>query len=367
MEVRIQKVKLFFHIFIIFKYTVLIDSTPPNAGMVYDGLTVGIDLQFSSNAFRAQANWINFTDDESGISHYTVTVFYRSMDSNYTLVYTEQLSNWTQEITLDRFTFDTGYHVVVQVEAYNYAGLVTALNTTGVTIDLSAPVLTRLNDVPSPSTNDDEDYRNTNDAYSLNWNASDTDSGVVRIEAAIHEVTEGKRVLVYPNVTIGYVVLPDSSLTPGVHVWTVNSLNLTSGRKYVGTLLFTNGAGLQLRAETNGILVDTNPPELQTVEVLGVVTEPNGGTYSVTSTDVIEGRWQATDRESNLIQYRAGIKDTNGVYITSGGDELVDFGYSRGGILSGLTLTIGSSYQLEVIATDQSGLQSSRVTSRTFR
>ena len=344
----------------------LVDSTPSNVGRVYDGLSPGIDVQFSSNAFSVQAHWINFTDDESAISHYIVTVFYRTMDSEYTLAYAEQLSNWTQEVAIDRFTFDTGFHVLVQLEAYNLAGLVTAANTTGVSIDLSAPVLTRLNDVSTPSLRDDENYQNMNDMYSLNWNASDPDSNIVRIEVALFEVSEGRKVLVYPNATTVYEVLPDSMLTPTVHVWTVRNLNLTSGRTYVGTLLFTNGAGLQLRAETNGILVDTNPPELQTVEVLGIIGEPNGVTFSVTTTDVIEGRWQAIDRESNLIQYQAGIKDTNGLYITSGGDQLVDFGYSRGGILSGFMLVMGNSYQLEVLAIDQSGQESPRMTSRTF-
>ena len=344
----------------------LVDSTPPNPGQIYDGLSPGIDLEFSSDAFSVRAHWINFTDNESGISHYIITVYYSEVDSEYRLAYTERLSNWTQEVTLDRFTFDTGYHVLVQLEVYNFAGLLTAVNTTGVTIDLSAPVLTRLNDVPTPSLGNDENYQNTNETYSLNWNASDPDSNIVRIEAALFEVSEGRKVLVYPNATTGYEVLPDSLLTPTVHAWTVTNLNLTSGHTYVGALLLTNGAGLQLRAETNGILVDTNLPELQTVEVLGIIGDPNEDTFSVTTTDVIEGRWRATDRESNLIRYRAGVKDTNGLYITSGEDELVDFGYSRGGILSGFTLVMGTSYQLEVLAIDQSGQESSRMTSRAF-
>ena len=98
----------------------------------------------------------------------------------------------------------------------------------------------------------------------------------------------------------------------------------------------------------------------------GNIGDPNEDTFSVTTTDVIEGQWWATDKESNLIRYQAGIKDTNGLYITSGEDELVDFGYSRGGILSGFTLVMGTSYQLEVLAIDQSGQESSQMTSSTF-
>ena len=344
----------------------LIDSTPPNIGVVYDGLSPGIDLEFSSDAFTAQAHWINFTDDESSISHYVILVFYRAMDSEYTLAYTKQLSNWTQEVTLDRFTFDTGYRVLLQLEAYNLAGLVTAVNTTGVTIDLTAPMVTSLNDIPRPTTSgEDVNYQNVNNSYNMNWNASDPESNIVRVEVALFEVSEGRRVLVYPNATSGYEMLPDTMLTPAVHVWTVEGLDLTSGRTYIGSLLFTNGAGLQLRAETNGIVVDTNPPELQSVRVVGTIGGPNEDTVNITATDVIEGRWEATDRESNLIQYRAGIMNTLGVYITPNEAELVDFGYSRGGILSDLTLVIGNSYRLEVLAIDQSGLASSQMTSFT--
>ena len=344
----------------------LIDSTPPNIGVVCDGLSPGVDLEFSSTAFTAQAHWINFTDDESSISHYVITVFYRAMDSEYTLAYTKQLSNWTQEVTLDRFTFDTGYHVLLQLEAYNLAGLVTAVNTTGVTIDLTAPVVTSLNDVFATLSGDDEDYQSVNHTYNMNWNASDSESTIVRIDVALFEVSEGRRVVVYPNATRGYEVLPDTMLTPTVHVWTVEDLNLTSGRTYVGSLLFTNGAGLQLRAETNGIIVDTNPPEFQSVRVVGTIGELSEDTVNITATDVIEGRWEATDRESNLIRYRAGIRNINSrFYITPNEDELVDFGYSQGGIFSDLTLVIGNFYQLEVLAIDQSGLFSEMRT-RTF-
>ena len=344
-------------------------------GMVYDGMEAGVDAQFSSNAFRVQANWNGFTDDESGLSHYTVSIYYRTSDgSDHILTYTEQVSNLTQAFMEDRFTFDTGYYVVVEIEGFNNAGLGTAVNTTGVTIDLTAPVVTRLNDGANTAADaTDEMYQDNDNTYRLNWNVADPDSDIVRIEAALYDISEGRRVLVYPNASTGYEVILSDTLTPTTPVWTVNGLNLTSGHKYVGRLIFTNGAGLQFQSETNGIIVDINPPELQRVHVLETSTDPNVGIAYVTSTDVIEGRWRATDRETTGIRYRAGIKDTTGIYYSAGSDELVDFGYSEGGILSGLmpALTVGNAmsgpfYQLEVIAIDRSGMSSERMVSNNF-
>ena len=344
-------------------------------GMVYDGLETGVDAQFSSNAFRVQASWHGFTDDESGISYYTISIYYRSSNSSdYILAYTEQVSNLTQAFMADRFMFDTGYQVLVEIEVFNNAGLGTAVNTTGITIDLTAPVVTRLNDGANTAEDaTDEIYQDNVNSYRLNWNAADFDSGIVKIEAALYDISEGRRVLVYPNASTGYDVILSDTLTPTIPVWTVNELNLTTGHKYVGRLIFTNGAGLQVQSETNGIIVDINPPELQRVEVVGASIDPNSGIAAVTSTAVIEGRWRATDRETTGIRYRAGIKDTSGIYYSAGDDELVDFGYSEGGILSDLTPTLtvgnvmsGPFYQLEVIAIDQSGMSSERMVSESF-
>lgn len=355
--------------------SVFIDATPPSMGMAYDGLEAGVDAEFSSNAFRVQANWDRFTDDESGISFYTVTVYYRtSASTDYVLAYTEQVSNLTQVFTADQFTFDTGYQVLVEIEGFNIAGLGTAVNTTGVIIDLTAPEVTRLNNGANTAEDaSDEMYQNDANIYRLNWIAMDPDSSIVRIEAALYDISEGRRVLVYPNASIGYEVVLSDTLTPTTPVWTVNDLNLTSGHRYVGRLVFTNGAGLQIQSDTSGIIVDVNPPELQRVEVVGTSTDSNVGIAAITSTDVIEGRWRATDRETTGIRYRAGIKSTTGIYHSAGGDELVEFGYSEGGIISGLTpaLTVGNAmsgpfYQLEVIATDQSGMSSERMVSNNF-
>ena len=50
---------------------VVIDTSPPIAGKVYDGNQVGFDLKFAKWAKTFSANWDIFTDSHSPISRYT--------------------------------------------------------------------------------------------------------------------------------------------------------------------------------------------------------------------------------------------------------------------------------------------------------
>ena len=54
---------------------VLIDLTDPVGGFVKDGLSVLMNLNYISNPKSVQAVWGNFSDPESGIVQYNVTVY----------------------------------------------------------------------------------------------------------------------------------------------------------------------------------------------------------------------------------------------------------------------------------------------------
>ena len=61
-----------------------VDLTPPVQGSVYDGLFPGpADLEFSSKPATVSAQWQGFSDPESGIEDYQVTI-YRKNDDRYT-------------------------------------------------------------------------------------------------------------------------------------------------------------------------------------------------------------------------------------------------------------------------------------------
>ena len=47
-----------------------LDYTPPIAGTVFDGYGFGVETQYSNDNKVVSANWIGFTDPESGIMVY---------------------------------------------------------------------------------------------------------------------------------------------------------------------------------------------------------------------------------------------------------------------------------------------------------
>ena len=53
---------------------VLVDLTNPVGGFVKDGLSVHMNLNYTSNPKSVQAVWGNFSDPESGIAQYNATI-----------------------------------------------------------------------------------------------------------------------------------------------------------------------------------------------------------------------------------------------------------------------------------------------------
>ena len=56
-------------------FLVRIDLTPPVEGYVKDGAVKGQDIRYSSEAASVGANWDGYTDPESGIRDYRLSVY----------------------------------------------------------------------------------------------------------------------------------------------------------------------------------------------------------------------------------------------------------------------------------------------------
>lgn len=54
---------------------VLVDTTPPIPGYAVDGSNLKKDLVFSSEISTKIVSWNNFTDPESGIDNYVVSIY----------------------------------------------------------------------------------------------------------------------------------------------------------------------------------------------------------------------------------------------------------------------------------------------------
>jgi len=243
------------------------------------------------------------------------------------------------------FSFANGDRIFVQIDAVNGAGLVTAVNSSGVIIDLTPPQLDYIVDGLDPSS--DLQYQTSSTSIATTWQVRDNQSGILQIEGAIFEFREGRRIRVYPDPFFTDVItemIPQGS--PNWEVNELNGLSLTSGSKYVAAISFTNGAGLRVQYESNGVIVDTTPPIVQRVSVLtDSYTDTVSTNLILANPNQIEARWVAFDPESGIREYWVGVVNENLTFVTPGGQEYVNFGTSKGGLLKNTALPPGSGPQ----------------------
>ena len=58
----------------LFSDGVIVDTSPPKAGLVLDGNQEGVDLKYVTWQRRFKANWESFIDPHSSISHYKIAI-----------------------------------------------------------------------------------------------------------------------------------------------------------------------------------------------------------------------------------------------------------------------------------------------------
>ena len=347
--------------FTMFFFAVRIDISEPVIGVVYDGILSNVDQSYSSSLTTVEANWNGFYDYESSIAQYTVSV-YRQPEGAATAnaVYSMVVDGSTNEISLTYFSFTNGDRIFVEVEATNGAGMMASARSDGYTIDLTPPQVSYINDAELST---DVEYQSSNSSYTVNWNVEDMESGIDRIEGALYEIREGRRMRVYPSAPLQRV-----SLSPMQSSWTIrNGLTLNVGARYIASLAFTNGAGLRAVYESNGIVVDPTPPIIQRVFVSTDAYIGDSASDTVTiiaDPDSIEVQWEAYDPESGISGYRGGIIDGNGTFVHN-----FTFGDTQGGVIEGAGSLLDSNetYRVVVVAFNLGGLESQPAYSNPFR
>jgi hypothetical protein len=347
---------------------VRVDITPPVSGVVYDGAVENIDQSYSSSLTTVEANWNRFYDYESSIAQYTVAVYRRAAGAPMPdAVYITIVEGNIYQISISQFSFTNGDQISVTVEARNGAGLTSSVTSDGYIIDLTPPQASYIIDGQGSGAQDDLEYQASNITYDVSWEVRDEESGITQIEGAIFEIREGRRMKVYPSSPFQ----PTVSITPSPQsTWSIGSaeLSLDTGVRYIASLTFTNGAGLRMVYETNGVIVDPTPPAVQRVfvststyigeqgaDVITVVADP----------DSIEVQWMADDPESGIGGYRVGIIDSNDSLVI----DHVRFENTYGGAIEGAgsMLSPNETYRVALIAVNLAGEESMPVYSNQFR
>ncbi|XP_078616233.1 uncharacterized protein LOC144884654 [Branchiostoma floridae x Branchiostoma japonicum] len=347
---------------------VLFDATPPVEGTLRDGLEPDSDLAFSSEPSTVSANWDGYSDPESGIGDYAVTVQRtHSLEGNRThsseIIHEKtSVGPDASHINWHKFHLHHGDHVSVQLETTNQAMGSTVTSSDGFIMDLTKPVMVHLGDGAEPG--EDRAYSADASRISANWIFEDQESGIEMYLITVFRKTVGAKRQIYPE-REQHVEIDGRENT-----WaSPPHLSLIDGAQYIVRVAAVNGAGATTVHETNGVIVDTSPPEMLHVNIgvtAGEIEELEDGYVLHTDLQGIQASWMATDFESGVKSYWVAVG------TTPGGSDVSDYqslGPAADGYVGNLNLQLTNKttnspiYYLTVKAENAAGSFSMNITS----
>lgn len=296
---------------------ITIDATAPTTPTVTDGGA------FAASTTELSASWSS-ADAQSGIANYEYAVG--------TTAGANDVRDWTSAGTLTMLTIGSlslvdGGTYYISVRATNGAGAKSVAGTSdGITIDMTAP--------SQPIVTDDGAYTTIGTQLHAKWSSSDPQSGIAKYECAVGTTPGGTDALAWT-----------SAGTATDYVITVPTL--ISGKTYYISARAINGAGTaSLVGTSDGILVDFTPPTTPVVV--------DDGQYT-TDTSKLHATWTSQDPETGIVGFEYSVG------TTLGGTEFVNWtsvGMDTSITRTGLTLTSGTTYYVNVRATNGVGLKS---------
>ncbi|XP_065839867.1 uncharacterized protein [Oscarella lobularis] len=151
----------------------LIDTSPPLAGRVYDGMD-GDDVDFWYSDVGFWSHWSEFVDEESGVVSYRWLIG-TNPEGCQVLIATAVAENRT--VFCPSCHFIPGVQYFVTVEGTNGAGLKSTASSDGLVVDLTAPDSGTVTSLTWAS----------NDVLTIDWSgASDPDTGISSCLAIAH-------------------------------------------------------------------------------------------------------------------------------------------------------------------------------------
>lgn len=298
-----------------------VDTSPPVSVFVHDGLSSTHDIDYQSSLNSLSVNW-RFVDGESGIYCY----FLRFLP----------LSQWStrqEKVNSTRFTaFGTviqGVSYQASVTAVDHAGLTVSVLSDGVMVDSIPADCSYVND--GFETGIDISFLSAWETAGANWNCSDPESGIVKLNWMIFR-SLGDLVK---------IVILDKNVTHAK----ASDMSFKEGEKYYSLVSVTNAAGLTSNFTSNGFTIDSTPP---VIVKLSAFYHPASKSFDIT--------WSAYDNESGINNYFAAIGLSRDAYDIL---PVTAFGTSERINTSGVvSLQTQTTYYMTVIAVNRASAKS---------
>ncbi|XP_070204336.1 uncharacterized protein [Littorina saxatilis] len=292
---------------------VLVDLTPPIAGRVVDGDDINNDVDYTSEAASIAAAWEGFSDPETGIDSYTLSVFV-----NDVLKHTD--SDIHDEQFVDHsLSLKHGDTAHVEVTSFNKAGSDVKVTSDGQTVDHTPPELIRIGTAHMSAFQ--------NDATSLDfvWEFRDSESWVKEHRYSVYQRLRGAETLFWPKGADHQVIRVDPAAENSTEDLQLQSLSLVNGASYVLQVTAVNRAKMSATARSQRVTIDTTPPVVEKIRI-----SPPGSPEEVNEegeVEHIEGEpltvsWKAHDYESGLANVQLCVGLLNSDCLTSSGKVL---------------------------------------------
>ncbi|XP_028399178.1 uncharacterized protein LOC114522645 isoform X2 [Dendronephthya gigantea] len=317
----------------------ILDKTPPESGMVFDGDTYLKDEVYQSSFEQLSVSWKGFQDKESGIIRYEVCI---GSNSGLCDVYRFQDVGLTTTALINNLNLTHNETYYTTVRAVNGAGQTSFATSNGIFIDRTPPVGGSLRDGDSS----DIDVTLYDSHVSCNWDEfHDVETRVL------------KYVICAGTVKGSCDILPLTTVNNGLALYLQFKPALSSGVIVYSTLRVYNKAGGLTEVYSDGLLVDSTPPYPGYVKI----TSPSsvvGDTIYLTSKSAICASWDTfTDAETSMVEYQFSLcleHNNQSCPIPTR-----DLNNRTSVCIEEPEITEGQSYVIMITATNKVGLSSS--------
>eukprot|EP00058_Branchiostoma_floridae_P022359 XP_002607849.1 hypothetical protein BRAFLDRAFT_117284 [Branchiostoma floridae] len=281
-------------------WAVVVETSPPEAGNVYDGPTFGTvnDIDYQDYVSTIHAHWDGFYDPHSAIVSYTWSV---GVCAGCSDILAPQNVGLLQAASVDALQLTPGETYYVTVTACNAADLCTTVSSDGVIPDDSPPVAGRVLD---GAQGEEASFQASTSSLAAHWYGfNDPHSGLSHYEWRAGTTPGGSNIVGNTQLHLTNVAVKTGLSLP------VNTMI------YV-TVMAYNHVGMSVETTSNGFRVDTSAP---TVTTAVHFDHTHGSLVSGTQTwrSAVKIRWRFDDSESLVVDQHVSLSNHHGAEVAN--------------------------------------------------
>ncbi|KAK3735001.1 hypothetical protein QZH41_001674 [Actinostola sp. cb2023] len=298
---------------------IVIDTTPPIAGYLFDG-SGNEDVDFIPSTKRVRAKYEAFTDSESPMVKYEWKVIYYDNLKQIDITPFVDIPLSQRTPLMENLNLRLGQRYNIILRAPLAGSVVYDGHKDGADID----------------------FQLSNCDVSAHWNSlEDPESDIVKVTYCV-------------GTTPGFCdLLPRQTLSPWLHkIHEVLNEPMRNGQRFYVTVQATNGAGETTTVTSDGVTVDNTPP------TPGRVFDGNTSKdidFLFGDDDVVVNWLGFKDDESGIKNYEVAICDARN--LTNCPQQFTDVNNVTSIKITGLDLESGTMYVAKVKSTNYAGLQ----------